>query len=48
MMYHVQVDGKLLFKNLTRRKAMEIFDIAKVLRPDDEVSILMTTKVEVN
>lgn len=48
MMYHVQVDGKLLFKNLTRRKAMEIFDIAHVLRPNDEVSILMTTKVEVN
>lgn len=48
MMYHVQVNGKLLWKNLTRRKAMEIFDIAKVLCPDDEVSILMTSKVEVN
>lgn len=29
MMYHVQVDGKLLFKNLTRRKAMEIFELPR-------------------
>lgn len=48
MMYHVLVNGKLLWKNLSRRKAMEIFDIAQVLCPDDEVSVLMTKDTEVN
>lgn len=47
-MYHLQVNGKLVWKNMTRRKAMECFDIAKTLRPGEEISVLMTEKVEVD
>lgn len=47
MMYHLQVNGKLVWKNMTRRKAMEYFEIARVLRPGEEISVLMTEKVEV-
>lgn len=48
MMYHLLVNGKLIWKNMTRRKAMEYFDIAKVLRHGEEISVLMTEKVEVD
>lgn len=45
MMYHLQVDGKVIKANLTRRKVYEYFDLLAINFPNFEVSVLATPGV---
>lgn len=42
MMYHLQVDGKVVRANITRAKAFEYFDLLKLVCEEREVSVITT------